>query len=60
MLLRGREGDMGEDKGTRHLGEVEKWAPPRPRSEDRTDDVREGKVPEWQGQATRTTSDSGK
>lgn len=33
MLLRGREGDVREEKGTWHLGEVEKWALPRPQSE---------------------------
>lgn len=57
MLLR-RRGDTGKIKGTWHSGEVEKRALPRPQSEDRTEDTREGKVPEWQGQATMTISDS--
>lgn len=61
MLLRQRERDAGEEEGTWHLREVEKWALPRPVREDRTEDMREeGKVPEWQGQATVTISDSEK
>lgn len=60
MLLGGRDRDVGEEKGTGHLGEVEKWALPRLVREDRTEDMREGKVPERQGQATVTISDSEK
>lgn len=40
MLLGGRERDGGEERGSGHLGEVEKWALPRLVREDRTEDMK--------------------
>lgn len=56
-----REGEAcRRGKGQWALGKGERWALPRLVRENRTEDTREGKVPERQGQATMTISDSEK
>lgn len=52
-------GGYRRDKGHLALGRGRKEGPAKATvREDRTEDTREGKVPEWQGQATTTISDS--